>query len=420
MAPPVCKRLAVTRPRGNGIGIAQDEGSGTSDPGTMNRSITLALSLLVAASCSPEPDNGTAWAAGGAAPAAGFRDVVDDVLPSIVFIQAEVPAPAGLEALLPQGHPMVDEPYAVGFGSGVIYTDDGYILTNNHVVQDAERVIVVLHDRRHMEARVVGRDPSTEVAVVKIEGRGFPVARLGDSDAVRIGDWALAMGSPLGLQFTVTAGIVSGIGRDIGILRRPDQGAAERTAPLEHFIQTDAALSPGNSGGPLLNVRGEVIGINTAVAGSGGGPSGYGFAIPSNLARHVADQLVRHGEVRRSYLGVYLTNVTPEIARQLGLERVAGAVVGQMEEGGPAHRAGVREDEIIIGLGDDPVVTVSDLQARLAQLEPGTTMALHVLREGRARELSVELGVVSTVLPGSGQRERAGPQTLAPERLSPR
>jgi serine protease Do len=386
----------------------------------MTRSVTLVLSLLIAASCSPEADAGRAWAAGGAAPSAGFRDVVEEVLPSIVFIQAEVAAPAGLEALLPQGHPMVDEPYAVGFGSGVLYTSDGYILTNNHVVQDAERVTVVLHDRRHMEARVVGRDPSTEVAVVKIEGRGFPVARLGDSDDVRIGDWALAMGSPLGLQFTVTAGIVSGVGRDIGILRRTDQGAAERTAPLEHFIQTDAALSPGNSGGPLLNVRGEVIGINTAVAGSGEGPSGYGFAIPSNLARHVADQLVRHGEVRRSFLGVYLMNVTPELARERGLERVAGAVVGTMEEGGPAHRAGVRENDIVVGLGDAPVVTVSDLQARLAQLEPGTTTALHVLRDGRARELTVELGVVSTVRRESGQREPAVPETLEPERLSPR
>jgi serine protease Do len=389
----------------------------------MKRIPALALALLAAVACSPDTETAwtdTAWAAERVHPETGFRDVVEHVLPAIVFIQAEAPPPADLEAFLPRGHPMAEAPLAVGIGSGVIYTADGYILTNNHVVQDAERVTVVLHDRRHLEARVVGRDPSTEVAVVKIEGNGFPVARLGDSDGIRIGDWALAMGSPLGLQFTVTAGIVSGVGRDIGILRAQPQANGARTAPLEHFIQTDAALSPGNSGGPLLNTNGEVIGINTAVAGSGGGPSGYGFAIPSNLARHVADQLVRHGEVRRSFLGVLLQNVTPEVARAQSLERVAGAVVAQIEEGGPAHRAGVRQGDVIVGIGDDRVVTVSDLQARLAQLEPGTTLALHVLRDGREHELSVELGVVTTAVPPNGRRERARPGDLIPERLSPR
>jgi serine protease Do len=387
----------------------------------MNRTSALVLPLVAALACSPEAETAdAAWAAERPSPEAGFRDVVEEVLPAIVFIQAEALPPGELEALLPRGHPLVDEPLMVGIGSGVLYTRDGYILTNNHVVQDAERVTVVLHDRRHLEARVVGRDPSTEVAVVKIDGNGFPVARLGDSNMIAIGDWALAMGSPLGLQFTVTAGIVSGIGRDIGILRAQPQANGVRTAPLEHFIQTDAALSPGNSGGPLLNSKGEVIGINTAVAGSGGGPSGYGFAIPSNLARHVADQLVRHGEVRRSYLGVFLENVTPEVAREQGLERVEGSRVAQLEEGGPAHRAGVRPGDIIVGIGGDRVVTVSDLQARLAELEPGTTLGLHVLRDGREHELAVELGVVTTVVHENGRRESAGLSDLIPERLSPR
>jgi serine protease Do len=387
----------------------------------MNRTSALVLPLVAALACSPEAETAdAAWAAERPSPEAGFRDVVEEVLPAIVFIQAEALPPGELEALLPRGHPLVDEPLMVGIGSGVLYTTDGYILTNNHVVQDAERVTVVLHDRRHLEARVVGRDPSTEVAVVKIDGNGFPVARLGDSNMIAIGDWALAMGSPLGLQFTVTAGIVSGIGRDIGILRAQPQANGVRTAPLEHFIQTDAALSPGNSGGPLLNSKGEVIGINTAVAGSGGGPSGYGFAIPSNLARHVADQLVRHGEVRRSYLGVFLENVTPEVAREQGLERVEGSRVAQLEEGGPAHRAGVRPGDIIVGIGGDRVVTVSDLQARLAELEPGTTLGLHVLRDGREHELAVELGVVTTVVHENGRRESAGLSDLIPERLSPR
>jgi serine protease Do len=357
------------------------------------------LAALTFAACAPDPEPGDAppGLLPGGAPEEGFRAVVHETLPAIVFIQAEVAAAPGVQGLLPQGHPLQDEPVMVGIGSGVIYTDDGYILTNNHVVQDAERVMVVLHDRRLLEARVVGRDPATEVAVVKIDGRDFPTARLGDSDAIALGDWALAMGSPLGLQFSVTAGIVSGIGRDIGILRSQPQANAGQTAPLEHFIQTDAALSPGNSGGPLLNAAGEVIGINTAVAAVPGA-SGYGFAIPVNLARHVADQLVRHGEVRRAYLGVILRNVTPAVAREVGLDRVAGALVAQMEEGGPAHRGGVRQGDVVVGIGDNAVATVNDLQAHLARIEPGTSTELHLLRNGRELSVAVELGGVRSGL----------------------
>ncbi len=386
----------------------------------MNRRIAVVLPILVAVACSPEPQEvGVPATAERPGPEVGFRSVVEEVLPAIVFIQAEAPPPPELEGLLPPDHPIADDPLMVGIGSGVLYTDDGYILTNNHVVQDAERVTVVLHDRRHMEAMVVGRDPSTEVAVVKIDGNGYTAARMGDSDAISIGDWALAMGSPLGLQFSVTAGIVSGIGRDIGILRQQPEANAGQAAPLEHFIQTDAALSPGNSGGPLLNSAGEVIGINTAVAGAPEGPSGYGFAIPSNLARRVADQLVEHGEVRRSYLGVLLMNVSPEVARARDLERVEGAAVEQVEAGGPAHAAGVQQGDIIVGIDDDRVLTVSDLQAQLALLEPGTTVALHVLRNGREVELSVELGVVTTAA-AEEVPPAEDPEIIIPERLSPR
>jgi serine protease Do len=373
----------------------------------MNRLFALALLPLLVASCSPAADETeTRPLTANAAPETGFRDVVEEVLPAIVFIQAEVAAPPTLEHLLPRDHPLHDEPVAVGIGSGVLYTDDGYILTNNHVVQDAERVMVVLHDRRYVEAEVVGRDPSTEVAVVKIPGNSYPTARLGDSDQIGIGDWALAMGSPLGLQFSVTAGIISGIGRDIGILRSQPEANAGQTAPLEHFIQTDAALSPGNSGGPLLNTAGEVIGINTAVAATRGTPTGYGFAIPSNLARRIADQLVERGEVQRSYLGVLLVNVTPEVAAAQGLERVEGAVIARLEEGGPAQRAGARAGDVIVGIGDRRIVTASDLQAQLAQMDPGSTVTLGLLRHGREVAVEVELGVV-----GSGARptERPGP-----------
>jgi serine protease Do len=374
----------------------------------MTRALAVALPLLAAVACAPQAEQADAPPAAiqRPVPEEGFRTVVAEVLPAIVFIQAEAPPVPELEGLLPPGHPLADQPAAVGIGSGVLYTDDGYILTNNHVVQDAERVLVVLHDRRLLEARVVGRDPSTEVAVVKVEGSGFPAARLGDSDHVGLGDWVLAMGSPLGLQFSVTAGIVSGLGRDIGILRR-HATANGGTAPLEHFIQTDAALSPGNSGGPLLNGAGEVIGINTAVAAAPGAPSGHGFAIPSNLARRIADQLVNGGVVQRSYLGVVLRDVSPELAQSQGLERVAGAAVERLEADGPADRAGVRGGDVVVGIQDHPVVTVSDLQARLAQIEPGSTVALQLLRGGRGVEVSVELGVVRSGHNGQPSRTPA-------------
>jgi serine protease Do len=355
------------------------------------------MTILVAAAC-PSPDREAAEPAPvRAAPEEGFRAVVEQVLPAIVFIQTEITPPPGLEQLLPGLSQLPDEPVPIGMGSGVLYTEDGYILTNNHVVQDAERVLVVLHDRRYFEAEVVGRDPSTEVAVVRIPGNGFPVARIGDSDAIGLGDWALALGSPLGLQFSVTAGIVSGTGRAIGILgAEMDPEAAEQAAPLEHFIQTDAALSPGNSGGPLLNAAGEVIGINTAIATPRGTPGSYGFAIPANLARRVADQLIEFGQVRRPYLGLLLTNVSPSMAHAHELPTVEGAAIVQLESGSPADRAGLQQGDVIIGIADRRVRTVSDLQAHLVELEPGSRVPVRALRNGRELQAEVELGVVTS------------------------
>jgi serine protease Do len=356
----------------------------------MSRLSTLAVCLvLLTAGCNDRTDRTDS--PGRVAPSEGFSDVVEGALPAIVFIQAEATLPPELDALFPQ---LSNGPVTIGMGSGVLFREDGYILTNNHVVQDAERVLVVLHDRRFYEAEVIGRDPSTEVAVVRIGGSGFPVARLGDSDGVRLGDWALAMGSPLGLEFSVTAGIVSGTGRDIGILGREMEPGAEQTSPLEHFIQTDAALSPGNSGGPLLNTAGEVIGINTAVAAARGTPAAIGFAIPSNLARRVADQLIRHGEVHRPYIGVALMNVTPRQAEAEGLERVEGATVARVEPDGPASQAGLQQGDVILGVDGQRIQTVSDLQADLAQRDPGTNIQLQLLRGGRETEVTVELGAI--------------------------
>jgi serine protease Do len=375
--------------------------------------VTLIVVLLsVAAGCQQSSDPpATVQAARGSAPTAEtFQAVVEEVLPTIVFIQAEGRPVGPRGGLLPMQQS--DELMPLGVGSGVIYSPDGYILTNNHVVQQADRVTVLLYDRRQLEARVVARDPATDVAVVQVEGNDFPHARLGDSEAVRLGDWVLALGSPLGLEFTVTAGIVSGTGRSLGILgsaMRPEESAA---APLEHFIQTDAAINPGNSGGPLVNMAGEVVGINTAVATPGGGFPGYGFAIPSNLARNVAEQLVRNGEVRRPYLGVGLDNVSAADAEVYGLERAEGAEVKTVEPGSPADQAGIRIGDVVVGVGERNVGTVSELQSVLAALEPGSTVQVRLVRFGEAVEQAVRLGVVT-----SGVRPQPRPQPEGAGRL---
>lgn len=355
--------------------------------------LALAFALASAIACDRRDR-----APGVLADAAGFGHVVAEVLPAIVLIQAEA-APRSIHQLMPNMPGLLLPTLPFAAGSGVLFRDDGYIITNNHVVKDAERVVVVLHDRRWYEAEVIGRDPSTEVAVVRIGGSGFPTARLGDSDAVALGDWVLAMGSPLGLQFSVTAGIVSGMGRTLGIL-----GAqAEQAAALEHFIQTDAALSPGNSGGPLINGVGEVIGINTAIATGRDGAGGYGFAVPANIARLVAEQLIEHGVVQRPFLGVRLTTVSPFYARSHGLPRVEGAVVMAVEPGSPADRSGLRMGDIIVELGGRRIGTVSDLQAQLARLEPGGTSGARIIRGAAERTINIRLGKVSSGVRGNGR-----------------
>jgi serine protease Do len=329
---------------------------------------------------------------GDAPSAETFQSVVAAVLPAIVYVEAEGRPERPRGGLVP-GSPGSQNLLPLGSGSGVIYTPEGLILTNNHVVQDAQRVLVTLYDRRQFEARVLARDPATDVAVLQIEGSGFPTAPLGDSDGLALGDWVLALGSPLGLEFTVTAGIVSGTGRSLGILGRGnrEQGQA---APLEHFIQTDAAINPGNSGGPLVNLAGEVIGINTAIASPTGVFAGYGFAIPSNLAWRVADQLVQFGEVRRPYLGVLLDNITAADAEVYGLEIPEGAEVKYLEPDGPAERAGLELGDVIVAVEGRRVRTVSDLQAHLAQLEPGSIATVAAIRYGEAFEAGVQLGVI--------------------------
>src|SRR5690606_10585608 len=226
-----------------------------------------------------------------------------------------------------------------------IISEDGYVLTNNHVVDNASRVTVTMTDRRQFDATVVGRDPNTDVAVLKIDATNLPVVRIGNSDEIQVGDWVLALGYPLSLGETVTAGIVSAKGKNIGIMGRNEEAAA----PLEHFIQTDAAINPGNSGGPLVNLRGEAVGINSAIASPTGTYSGYGFAVPIRLAKRVADDLIEYGVVHRPRLAVVIHDVGPADIDAFSLPNAAGAVVQTLQDG-PARDAGVQIGDVIGGV----------------------------------------------------------------------
>jgi len=270
-------------------------------------------------------------------------------------------------------------------GSGFIVSRDGYILTNNHVVEGADRVRVAMQDRRVFDARVVGRDPTTDVAVLKIDARNLTAITFGDDDKVRIGEWVLAIGNPLGLDFTVTAGIVSAKGRGLVGLQRSQYDISD-------FIQTDAAINPGNSGGPLVNARGEVIGINSAIASQTGFYSGYGFAIPITLAKQVMDDLIAHGEVRRAVVGVSIGEVSPEDAQVAGLREITGVKV-QAYSGtdSPALRAGIEPGDIITKIDGRTVDRVSALQRIVRGKKPGDNVEIEAWRYGTRKTFNVRL-----------------------------
>ena len=276
-------------------------------------------------------------------------------------------------------------PRREGTGSGVIIDSDGLILTNNHVVGDADEVVVELSDGREFKAQDIRTDPQTDLAVVRIRGAGtLPAAPLGDSSRVEIGDWVLAIGNPFELEASVSAGIISAKGRSLG--------AAQRAS----FLQTDAAINPGNSGGPLVNLRGEVVGINTAIASSSGGYQGIGFAIPVDLAKWVIEQLVSNGSVSRAWLGVGINEVTQSEAEALGIDPLTkGVIVQQVNEGSPAERAGVKAGDVITHFADQPVAEPSQLQRAVERAPLGSDQRLRVLRRGRP----VDLTVVTEALP---------------------
>ncbi len=272
-----------------------------------------------------------------------------------------------------------------GAGSGIIISRDGYILTNVHVVDKAENIRVVLDDNREFDATIVGLDPLTEVAVIKIEADDLPVARLGDSDKVRVGEWVLAIGNPLELRSTVTAGIISAKERQIDIIRD--------TFSVESFLQTDAAINPGNSGGALVNLRGEVVGVNTAIATETGYNAGFGFAIPINLARRIVSDLISKGKVERAFLGVAMQNIDERKARALHLDKPRGVFIDRVLDEGPAERAGIHPKDVLLSIDGHEVNRSNQVQAIIAGRKPDETVRVSLWRNGKELSLLVRLGL---------------------------
>ncbi|MGH9748181.1 MAG: DegQ family serine endoprotease [Candidatus Acidiferrales bacterium] len=279
-----------------------------------------------------------------------------------------------------QGKPQPEREQSLG--SGVILTPDGIIVTNNHVIDGASDIKVQLSDKREFRAKLIGTDPKTDVAILKIEASGLPTLPLGDSSSLHVGDLVFAIGDPFGIGETATMGIVSATGRGgLGIEN------------YEDFIQTDASINPGNSGGAMIDLHGNLVGINTAIlTGGSGGNQGVGFAIPISLAKNVMDQILTHGKVVRGYLGVYIQDVTPEIAKAFGLEQAGGALVGDVSPDTPAARAGLKKGDVILKLNGEPVDSRNQLTLRVSQTPPGTPVKLGVWHDGKMEDLSITLG----------------------------
>jgi serine protease Do len=327
-----------------------------------------------------------------------FEAIAEHVTPAVVSIEAEQleartrtqprrNLPPGMEDFFRQFEAPDNQPRS-GTGSGFIVTKDGYILTNNHVVANADRVTVTLLDNRRFPAKVVGRDPTTDVALIKVDAQNLPTVSMGDDRVARVGQWVVAIGNPLGLEFTVTAGIISAKGRSQ--LNLPGR---EKYA-IQDFIQTDAAINPGNSGGPLVNIRGEVIGINSAIASATGFNAGYGFAIPISLAKVVMDDIRQFGRVRRAVLGVSIGEVAPADARAGGLNEIRGAKVQAFDPpdgDSPARKAGVEVGDIIISAAGQKVNRVSELQRVIRGFKPGEVVDIEVMRFGQKKTYRVRL-----------------------------
>jgi serine protease Do len=330
---------------------------------------------------------------------AGFAPVIKAVVPTVVSIKSSKVIKTGQRRGQGQGQipeqfrqffgdqfnfpNTPEEQRSEGLGSGVIVSPEGYILTNNHVVDGATEVQVVLSDRREFKARVIGKDGQADIAVVKIDAGNLPAITIGDSDKVEVGDYALALGNPFGVGQSVTLGIVSATHR----------GMRNEIEGYEDFIQTDAAINPGNSGGALVNERGELVGINTAIVARGSaGNQGIGFAVPVNLARNIMDQILANGKVTRARLGIYPQDVTPTIARQFGVKDSHGALIGQVEENSPAQQAGLKNGDIILEVNGKEITDANHLRNAISSMQPDSNVSLKVWRDGAQHTMPVKLG----------------------------
>jgi serine protease Do/serine protease DegQ len=369
----------------------------------MRAIFALLLPLLAALSCAP--------AAAGIAPAS-----VDGKVPSLAPLLAEV-TPAVVNVAVTAGpagydNPLMQDPFFRRFfglpdepqprqsaGSGVIVDAvNGYVLTNHHVVRGAREIVVTLKDRREFKAKLVGSDAGTDVALLKIEPESLKALRLGDSDALNVGDYVLAIGNPFGIGQTVTSGIVSALGR-----------SGLNIEGYEDFIQTDAAINPGNSGGALVNLRGELVGINTAIIGPSGGNVGIGFAVPSNMVRQVMAQLVKYGEVHRGRFGVTTQDVTPELAKALNLKSSEGVVVVAVAPGGPAERAGLKRGDVVVSLNGRKARSSADLRNQVGLVPVGEEVELKILRAGEEHTVRAR---IEPLLGASARAAQAVPELV--------
>ncbi len=345
--------------------------------------------------------------------------LVNEVTPAVVNISVVTRAPL-------EDNPLFRDPFFRRFfnlpdkpqrqeqasGSGVIIdAARGHVITNHHVIRNAEQVIVTLKDRRQFPAKVVGSDPGTDIAVLQIEAQKLTAIRIGDSDALQVGDYVIAIGNPFGIGQTVTSGIVSALGR-----------SGLSPEGYEDFVQTDASINPGNSGGALVNLRGELVGINSAILGAGGGGNiGIGFAVPSNMARTVAGQIVRFGEVRRGRLGIEMTDLTPALARKLGVAAQEGAMITTVQPGSPAEKAGLRERDVVVALNGRPIRTSAELRARLGLTPVGEEVELRVQRESETRAVRARIAAPQEMSSAEGQAlaQLPGMNVVEIERGSP-
>lgn len=356
------------------------------------RKVTPICLVMIALAITALPDVSAAKSAPPMVPAT-FSDIADGARPAVVNIRTTknirgggrvfnhfFGQPGGDEMFRQFMAPFMEQQPKQyeqnSLGSGFIVSSEGYIVTNNHVVEEADSISVKMYDNKEYDAKVVGRDPKTDLALIKIDGKGLASLKLGNSSDLKVGTWVVAIGSPFGLEQTVTAGIVSAKGRILG------------SGPYDDFIQTDASINPGNSGGPLLNLEGDVVGINTAIIQSG---QGIGFAIPSDLARGIVDQLKSSGEVTRGWLGVGIQDITPELAEYYGIKDRDGVLVGTVYKDHPADKAGIRAGDIIVRVGNEPVKTSRELSTSIAGHAVGEKVDITFIREGQIKTTKVTL-----------------------------